>query len=213
MAETVKNPLETGTPASGSPKPAGGDRAEPDPLLAEREADRALAAGTDLPSTGLLSFYDRLREKVLHLTEGHGRPGKLSESAVKALLLAPDIFILMVRLTLDKEVPGKARALIGGALAYFILPYDLFPEAILGGVGYLDDLVLAVAVLSQTFGGELEPFARKHWSGPGDLREVLRDISETAESLVGYSLYGRLRRLLARHGIHLPPQAERKPSS
>src|SRR3954462_14713527 len=32
-------------------------------------------------------------------------------------------------LALDKEVPGSARAMIGGALAYFILPIDLLPEA------------------------------------------------------------------------------------
>src|SRR4051812_50076673 len=116
-------------------------------------------------------------------------------------MLVPDVFILLVRLTLDREVPGSTRALIGGALAYFILPFDLLPEAILGGAGYLDDLVLATAVLSQAFGGDLEPYARKHWSGSEDLRGVIRDISETAPSLLGQNLYHPPRPLMSRRRV------------
>jgi uncharacterized membrane protein YkvA (DUF1232 family) len=177
------------------------DLASFDAGAAEREAERALAVGTDLPSTGLLSFYDRLRRTIVEGTEKHG--GKLPGDALKMLLLVPDIFILMVRLTLDKSVPKGARAMIGGALAYFILPFDLLPEAILGPIGYMDDLVLAVAVLSQVFGGELEPYARKHWSGPEDLRVVLRDVTQASQALLGVSLYGRLKKLLARRGIEI----------
>ena len=176
-----------------------------DTAKAERDSEEALGHGTDLPSSGLLSFYDRLREKILQTVEKRsGRRGaKLTEDTVRALLLVPDIFILLVRLALDKEVPGSARAMIGGAIAYFILPFDLLPEAILGPAGYLDDLVLAVAVLAQAFGGDLEPYARKHWSGSEDLRVVIRDITSTAQSLLGQKLYDRLRRLLSRRGIEL----------
>ncbi len=176
-----------------------------DAAKAERDSEEALGHGTNLPSSGLLSFYDRLREKILQTIERRaGRPGsKLTEDAVRALLLVPDVFILLVRLTLDKEVPGSARAMIGGALAYFILPFDLLPEAILGPIGYLDDLVLAAAVLAQAFGGDLEPYARKHWSGSEDLRVVLQDITGTAQQLLGQKVYDRLRRLLSRRGIEL----------
>ena len=167
-------------------------------------SEAALASPTELPSTGLLSFYDRLRKRILATVEKRG--GKLSSGAVKALLLVPDIFILLVRLTLDKNVPAPTRAMIGGVLAYFILPMDLLPEAILGGAGYLDDLVLAAAVLSQAFSGELEPYARRHWSGPEDLRVVLRDLTETGQSLLGVDLYDRLRRVLSRRGIKIDRQ-------
>ena len=176
-----------------------------DAAKAERDSEVALASGTNLPSSGLLSFYDKLREKILHAIEKReGRPGaKMTEGAVRALLLVPDVFILLVRLALDKQVPGSTRALIGGAIAYFILPVDLLPEALLGPAGYLDDLVLAAAVLAQAFGGELEPYARKHWSGSEDLRVVLQDITETAQSLLGQNLYDRLRKLLSRRGIEV----------
>jgi uncharacterized membrane protein YkvA (DUF1232 family) len=172
-----------------------------DSAQAEHDSEAALAAGTTMPSTGLLSFYDRLRAWILKAVEKRG--GRLSESAVKALLLVPDVFILLVRLALDKEVPASARAMIGGALAYFVLPVDLLPEMLLGGVGFMDDLVLATAVLSQAFGGDLEPYARKHWSGPDDLRVVLQDISQTAQSLLGKNLYGRLQGVMSRRGIRV----------
>jgi uncharacterized membrane protein YkvA (DUF1232 family) len=172
-----------------------------DSARAERDSERAFASDEELPSSGLLSFYDRLRERIIHAVEKRG--GKLGDGAVRALLLVPDVFILLVRLALDKNVPGGTRAMIGGALAYFVLPADLLPEMILGGAGYLDDLVLAAAVLSQAFGGELEPYARKHWSGAEDLRVVLKDVSETAQSLLGQSLYDRLKRVLGRRGIEV----------
>jgi uncharacterized membrane protein YkvA (DUF1232 family) len=172
-----------------------------DSAQAERDSERAFESDDELPSKRLLSFYDRLREKILQSVEKRG--GKMSENALKALLLVPDVFILLVRLTLDKSVPGSTRAMVGGALAYFILPADLLPEMILGGAGFLDDLILATAVLSQAFGGELEPYARRHWSGPEDLRVVLRDLSQTAQSLLGQNLYDRLRKLMGRRGIRL----------
>ncbi len=181
-----------------------------DSAQAERDAEEALRSGANLPSSGLLSFYDRLREKILDAIEKRsGRPGaKLTEDAVRALLLVPDVFILLARLALDKEVPGSARAMIGGAIAYFILPIDLLPEAFLGPAGYLDDLVLATAVLAQAFGGDLEPYARKHWSGSEDLRVVLQDVTSTAQSLLGKNLYDRLRRLMSRRGIEIEDGGE-----
>lgn len=173
-----------------------------DSVAAEEGSEAALASsGSELPSSGLLSFYDRLRERILKAVEKRG--GRMSEGAVKALLLVPDIFILLVRLSLDRDVPGSARALIGGTLAYFLLPADLLPEALLGGVGFMDDLILATAVLAQTFSGDLEPYARKHWSGSEDLRVVLRDVTETAQSLLGQNVYDRLKGLMGRRGIAL----------
>ena len=167
----------------------------------EEAAEEAFLEGGGQPGGHLLSFYDRLRDRVVDAVERRG--GKFGPAAVKALLLVPDVFILMVRLTLDREVPASARAMIGGALAYFILPMDLLPEAVIGAGGYLDDLVLASAVLAQTFSGELEPYARKHWSGREDLRQVLADVAEAAQGLLGHDLYARLRKLLGKRGIRV----------
>jgi uncharacterized membrane protein YkvA (DUF1232 family) len=168
------------------------------------------AAGRTGPSTGLLSFYDRLRAKILEAVER--RAGRLPEDAVKALLLVPDLFVLLVRLTLDRRVPARTRALIGGSLAYFLLPYDLLPVTLLGPIGYLDELVLAVAVLAQVWSGDLEPYARRHWSGPEDVRIAVGDVVRACHALLAPETYERLKRAAARRGIPIedePPAAGR----
>lgn len=157
-----------------------------------------------LPSTGLLSFYDRLRERVVGAVERRG--GALGSRGAQVLLLAPDIFILVARLTLDKEVPKGQRVLLASALAYFIVPVDVLPEAILGAAGYVDDLIFSLAILAQAFGRDLEPYAEKYWSGDQSVRTVLRDVLGTAQSLIGHSVYDRLRELLATKGIDLDGQ-------
>ena len=54
-----------------------------DSVQAERDSERAFES-EDVPSSKrLLSFYDRLRDKILHSVEKRG--GKLSENALKAL--------------------------------------------------------------------------------------------------------------------------------
>lgn len=55
--------------------------------------------------------------------------------------------VLLLYFTLQKPaVPAKAKAIIIGALGYFILPLDLIPD-IAVGVGYTDDLgALGVAL-------------------------------------------------------------------
>lgn len=179
-----------------------------DAEAAELQAEAALASGgEELRHHDLLRFYDRLRSRVLDTVER--RAGKLPEDVIIALLLVPDIFILLVRLMLDKDVPRRARIMIGGALAYFISPIDLLPELILGPIGYLDDLVVGVAVVAQVFSGDLEPYARKHWTGRQDLHVVLHDISSAASSLLGPAVHARLMRLLARHGIALDDSRRR----
>lgn len=165
--------------------------------------ERAAAAleTREIPSQGLLSFYDRLRRRIRDAVERRG--GKLGAGVAETLLLVPDIFILLVRLALDRDVPKPARALIVGALVYFILPFDLLPEAVVGPLGYMDDLVIACAVLTQALGGDLEPFARKYWSGPERLRVVLHDVTRSAQALLGENLFVRVEKALARRGVKI----------
>ena len=48
---------------------------------------------------------------------------------------------------LDGETPTHARALLLGALAYFIIPGDLIPD-ILPGLGFTDDAAVLFAAVS-----------------------------------------------------------------
>ncbi len=179
--------------------------------MSTESADQTLARETEhsageealdtLPSAGLLSFYDRLRGRVARTLERRG--GKLGRGAASALLLVPDVFILMLRLAMDKDVPKSTRTVLASTLAYFVLPLDLMPEGVIGPTGYLDDLVLALTVLSKTFGRELEPYAEKYWSGSEPLRRVLSDVIASADSLLGSNLYGRVKTLLEKRGVEV----------
>ena len=73
-------------------------------------------------------FYDRLRERI-HSFVARNR---FAEKIADFLLLVPDVFILLWRLTSDARVKGKDKVLLGTAIAYYIFPFDLVPEAIVG---------------------------------------------------------------------------------
>lgn len=160
-----------------------------------------LATSDDLASSGLLSFYDRLRHRVTNFARR--KSGQLGQSVVEVILLAPDLFVLILRLSMDPRVPTRRRRFLFGALAYFLTPIDLLPEGLMGPAGYLEDVVLAAAVLRVSLRSDIEPLAETYWSGPQKLREVLGDISNAAYGLLGPGLYFRLQRLLDRWGIPL----------
>jgi uncharacterized membrane protein YkvA (DUF1232 family) len=158
-----------------------------------------MIASTDiLDPPKLLSFYDRLRERVV--AAAGRRVPLLRRERMDVLLLAPDVFMLLVRLALDPRVPSSSRGLIAGALSYFILPVDLWPEAVLGLGGFVDDLALATAVLSTALGSELEPIAERYWSGSQSLRTALSAIARSANGLLGPGVRSRLRRVVRRLG-------------
>ncbi len=142
------------------------------------------------PSTGLLSSYDRIRRQVVGALAKRG--GRIGAGAAEALMLVPDVFVLLGRLSLDPEVPAKQRALFGGAVAYFLLPADLFPEIVVGGVGFLDDLLLGALVLSSAFGDELDARTARHWSGRGRLRDGLKEASKASRLFLGPGLSQRV---------------------
>jgi uncharacterized membrane protein YkvA (DUF1232 family) len=48
---------------------------------------------------------------------------------------------------LDRETPARVRAILLGALAYFVLPGDVLPD-ILPGLGFTDDAAVLLAALS-----------------------------------------------------------------
>lgn len=169
-----------------------------EPTIEERRPSGELEAPAGRDSERLLGFYDGLRHRILAWSDRRG--GRLGRRASRALITVPDIFLLLVRLSLDKEVPDRSRALIGGALGYFLLPFDLMPEGLLGPAGYLDDLVLVAMVLESAFDHRLEALSQRHWSGSEDLRKLLQELTGAGSLFLGDRLYLRLRRLVTRLG-------------
>ena len=63
--------------------------------------------------------------------------------------------------TPDDVVPFKSKALIMGAVTYFVSPVDLIPDG-LGFAGYLDDMMI-VRIVYNRLGEEIDAF-RSHRS-------------------------------------------------
>src|SRR5205085_1360104 len=138
-------------------------------------------------------FYDRLRSGILRYVEKKGSAlGKTAEF----LLLVPDVFILLWRLTTDARVGGKDKVLLGSAIAYFIFPFDIIPEALVGPMGFLDDLVFGVYVLNKMLSTTDPAVLREHWSGSDDVLETIRKVLTAADSLVGSNMASNIKKML-----------------
>lgn len=46
----------------------------------------------------------------------------------------------------DPATPAKVKAILFGAVAYFVLPFDVVPDVIVG-LGYGDDLAILIAAI------------------------------------------------------------------
>jgi uncharacterized membrane protein YkvA (DUF1232 family) len=140
-------------------------------------------------------FYDRIRNTIQRYIDSKGT---VVGKTAGYLLLVPDIFILLWRLTTDSRVNGKDKVLLGSAVAYYVMPFDLIPEAIMGPAGYLDDLVFGVYVLNKILGSVDASILREHWSGSEDVLDTIQNVLNAAESLVGTDLVGRIKKMMGK---------------
>lgn len=135
-------------------------------------------------------FYDKLRDSILSWSQGQGKISKY----IEYILIAPDIFLLLYRLTIDSRVSQNLHKKLMFVLFYFISPIDPMPEATLGPIGYLDDVVVTALVILKALNELDEDIIRKHWSGKGDIVPVLKNIAGVGEILVGSKLWASLKK-------------------
>lgn len=140
-----------------------------------------------------MHFYDRVRRKIKKFVEGRG--ARLGPAA-EFLLFVPDVFMLMFRLLRDARVSAANKALVGVGLAYFILPIDILPEAVVGAMGYIDDLILGVFIVNKIVNETEHDVVREHWSGQGDVLVVIRRILESADRLVSPRLIAKIKKIV-----------------
>jgi len=138
-------------------------------------------------------FYQDLRKRMHEwLGSEEGKSNKWAEY----LMFAPDLFHLLCKLSIDKDVPVKEKAKLAGAIAYFISPLDLIPEAITGPVGYIDDIALAAYVLNSIVNKTNPDVLRRHWAGDEDVLVAIQHILQVAENMVGKGLWNKLKKVL-----------------
>jgi uncharacterized membrane protein YkvA (DUF1232 family) len=138
-------------------------------------------------------FYQKLRGQISDwLRSEEGREHRWAEY----LLFAPDLFHRLWKLSLDPDVPGADKAKLAGAIAYFVSPIDLLPEAFVGPAGYLDDIALAAYVLNGMLSHTDPEVLRRHWAGDTDVLEVIKRILAAADKMMSAKVLGKLKRLV-----------------
>jgi uncharacterized membrane protein YkvA (DUF1232 family) len=138
-------------------------------------------------------FYLQLRDKVSKWFEKNA--DKKPEYA-NYILLVPDFFYLLVKLTLDDRIPAIDKAKFAGVLAYFFSPIDLLPEAILGPVGYLDDLILTCYALNLYINQQDEAgkeVVEELWPGDQDVLDTIQSVLQKADEWIGSGLWKKIK--------------------
>ncbi|MBS3773677.1 MAG: DUF1232 domain-containing protein [Bacteroidales bacterium] len=135
-------------------------------------------------------FYKTLRKKVDHWLQHRKGGGRYT----KYILLAPDFFHLLCRLSVDPEVPAVEKAKLGAAIAYFITPMDFIPEMLTGPIGYMDDVALSAYVLNSIINNVDPELVKKHWAGDENILKLTRQILARADQLIGKGVWEKVKR-------------------
>jgi uncharacterized membrane protein YkvA (DUF1232 family) len=141
-------------------------------------------------------FYEDLRRKAKNWNKQKG--GKIGGKVGEYLFLLPDFFILLVRLMVDKRVSVKRKLMIGGIVAYVMLPFDIIPDFI-PGIGRIDDLVLIVLGLNMVLNDTEEYILADNWSGEGDVLQQIQKVTAAAEKFLDKNLLQRIKRWLGKN--------------
>ncbi len=110
----------------------------------------------------------------------------------KYIKYTPDLFHLLIRLSVDKTLPNTCKANLAAAISYFVSPYDFIPEEFWGALGYVDDIALAALVIRNILEEvEIQALA-VHWTANTDLVNLVNEILEVAEEMVGKQWWDKL---------------------
>ena len=99
------------------------------------------------------------------------------------LLFIPNLVLLCGRLMVDPRVPAKERLLVAGAIIYAIIPLDLIPD-MLPFVGQVDDAYVISLTLLRLMSTTDPRLVREHWSGGGDIVELVGSVAIVAGKLL-----------------------------
>ena len=132
-------------------------------------------------------FYQRLRAQF---DSSRSRGATHWPASWKDVVLAvPDFFYLLVHLVADERVPLREKAKLGAAIAYFVSPFDVLPEAILGPFGYLDDLAVAAWAVRSLLENVDAEVVEDHWPGNGQAAQAVAKTLAMTQRVLGARVY------------------------
>jgi len=140
-------------------------------------------------------FYQTLRTRIREFIDSED--GAAAAKYTDYLLLAPDLFHLLIRLSIDSDVPQTEKANLALAIAYFISPIDLVPELLVGPIGFLDDVAVATAALNGMINRTGAKIVSKHWAGDEDLLMLIKGVIEGADAMIGSSRWSKIQEMFS----------------
>lgn len=111
-----------------------------DKYVKESEIDQVKSEAENMKAEDIEKYSKHFSKEMLW--------SKIKKYAKKAGLNAVYVVLLLYYTMQKPELPLKVKAIIAGALGYFILPFDLIPDVAIG-VGYVDDLSVLIGALIQ----------------------------------------------------------------
>ena len=134
-------------------------------------------------------FYQKLRSKASKWASSKdGSSNKWAEY----LMFAPDLFHLLCKLAMDSGVPLKERVKLAAVVAYFVSPFDLLPEALLGFIGFADDIALAAYALNSLVNRCDPEIVRRQWAGDEDILVLVQRILKFGDIVGRTGLFGQV---------------------
>jgi uncharacterized membrane protein YkvA (DUF1232 family) len=134
-------------------------------------------------------FYLKLRTTVNGYVAKHA-----GSDIAEMVLYVPDFFYLLTKLATDPRVPRGNKAQIVAALAYFVSPLDIIPDMIVG-LGWLDDLYLAMIVTDNLLNAVDISVVREYWPGNDDIVSLIKVTLDRLNEKLGM---GAIKRILSR---------------
>ena len=108
-------------------------------------------------------------------------------------MFAPDLFHLLCKLAVDKDVLIADKAKLAGAIVYYLSPVDIIPELLIGPLGFADDIAVAAYVLNQIINHSDPEIVKKHWAGEGEVLEIIQRILVSADQMLGSGLWAKIK--------------------
>lgn len=154
--------------------------------------NRAVNRGNEMENSECDDFYQLVRSRIATWLKQYGEGFRHAQ----IMLLAPDLFHLLCRLTMDKRIPTAEKAKLALAIVYFVSPIDLVPEGLVGPVGYLEDVAVAAYALNGLINAGQGEIAEEYWAGEGDLLAVIQQVIAIADEMLGSGLWKKIRTMV-----------------
>lgn len=140
------------------------------------------------------AFYKKLRKKIDSWSKDKNCPDTLKN----IILLVPDLFYLLWKISLDPSLPQKYKAKVAYAIIYFISPLDIIPDA-LGPWAYIDDAFVAITTINTLINKLEQEYVQQFWYGDPNVLSNLQALVKECDNLLVFIVKELIPRALGRN--------------